>query len=134
MVMSILEDYEKRFGLAPLTNDEILERVEIAEAGLGTAEHNPAQRTDRVIVWLHDQVQSLAGRLGMNKAPDAYRCGWCFRALGSKDEQWHELPLMSLDDVQTHSQLCEHNPLVQKIRKLESLLAEDGWIPGEAKS
>lgn len=121
---TVLELYETRHELQPLTPDEILRQVDAAE-GILKDDAPPQDLIDeRLICWLNDRVQALAGRLAMNKAPEAYRCGWCFRAAGAKDEDWNELPEMSLEEVGVHTLSCEHNPLVKQSRELAAQLED----------
>lgn len=124
--MTTLENYEQRFGLAELTPDEILNHVQNAEERMATCTSHGLRTTsaddDRVLLWLHDTLQATNIELGM--APILARCAWCFRAGPTTNEGWRALPRMSFDDAGAHSQVCEHNPLVQKIRTLEASIDE----------
>lgn len=130
--MSILEEYEKRYGIATLTTEQISRRVELSEACLTSpAVGDPRLHTESIIVWLHDRLQAAYGAIENPAAPVAARCAWCFRAGLQTDETWRALPKMTLDDAAAHSQVCERNPLVQEIRRLTALL--DGFVHGEGK-
>ncbi len=127
--MSVLEDYEKRMGLSPLSPDQVLGVVQLAENHMATCTHNGVRTTsaddDRVLIWLHDHAQALTAIFDSLKGvPLRHRCGWCFRAGPMTREAWEALPSMDLDAVQAHAGICEHNPLVQKIVKLRAQVAE----------
>jgi hypothetical protein len=126
-LVSILEEYEKRFKMGPLSPDEILKRIELAEACLESPGVGVIGRleTERVIVWLHDRLQAIAVRAGTEEhAPNGFRCGWCFRAAGCTDESWRSLPTFTLDAIRAHTEICEHNPLVQRCRAAEAALED----------
>lgn len=131
--MTTLENYEHRFGIAGLTADEILKHVENAEANMARCTSLGLRTTsagdDRVLVWPSGRLQAVYAALEGRGVPVAARCAWCFRAGPQTDEAWGELPKMTLDDAAIHSQVCEHNPLVQQIRRLTALL--DGFVHGE---
>lgn len=129
--MSILEDYEKRLGIEPLTPDDILMHVDAAEGYLQSASGTRSVAQERALCWLHDRLQAVYSALENPGVPAASRCAWCFYAGARTDETWNALPKMTLDDASTHSQVCEHNPLVQEIRRLTALL--DGFVHGEGK-
>lgn len=129
--MSILENYEKRFKLRPLDPDDISFHVGAAEETLRRAQDANLATSIRTVVWLHDRLQAAYDALENPAAPVAARCAWCFRAGLQTDETWHALPKMTLDDAAAHSQVCEHNPLVQEVRRLTALL--DGFVHGEGK-
>lgn len=121
--MSALDDYEKRFGLQPLTPEEILKRVDLAEACLGNPRvGDPRLHTERVVFWLGDRVQAMASAIGDRDGVTT--CAWCWRAAGFTREAHGKLPRMTLDDAAAHSQVCDHNPLVRKIRELERQVEE----------
>lgn len=130
--MSVLEDYEKRCGLPALTSEQISRRIDLAEACLASpAIGDPRLHTESIIVWLHDRLQAMYAALENPAAPVNARCAWCFRAGPQTDETWSALPKMTLDDSAVHAQVCEHNPLVQEIRRLTALLEEHGFVRGE---
>lgn len=124
--MTTLENYEKRFGLAELTPDEILNHVENAQGHMAMCTSHGLRTTsaddDRVLIWLYDTLLATNIELGM--PPVLVRCVWCFRAGPATGEAWRALPKMSLDDAAAHSQVCDHNPLVRKIRELEASIEE----------
>jgi hypothetical protein len=125
-LVSILENYDKRFHMEPLTVDQILRQVEMSERNLESPDDSTMiLAADRVIVWLHDRLQGIAGRAGTEEhAPDGYRCGWCFRAAGCTDESWRSLPTFTLDAIRAHTEICEHNPLLQRCRTAEAALED----------
>lgn len=136
--MSVLEEYEKRLGLAALQPDEILRIVEATEQHMARCTEAGIRTTsadeDRVTLWLHDRLQAAYGAMEAAKdVPQLHRCGWCFRAAGLTREAWDALPSMDLDAIQAHAAVCEHNPLVQKIATLEALLKEHGFTRGESE-
>lgn len=115
--MSILEEYEKRMKLPPLTTDEILSLVQDAEAFLSGAEVSKEPRAideaPRVVVWLHDRLQVVWTALENPRPPVEHRCAYCWNAAGRTEEAWHAVPAVPYDDACLHAQVCEHNPLVQ---------------------
>lgn len=119
--MSVLEEYDERMKLTPLTAEEILKRVERAEACLTSpAVGDPRLHTERILVWLHDRLQAAYGAIeAAREVPQLHRCAWCWRAGPMTREAWEALPTMNLDEAQDHTQKCEHNPLVQRIGDLE---------------
>lgn len=131
--MNVLENYERRCGLEPLTSEQILEQVEAAEDYLQSGNHDAAER-QRAMVWLHGRLQAVYDAIDNPAAPVEGRCAWCLRAAGGSDEAWRALPKMNMEDSAAHSQVCEHNPLVHKIRTLEALLEEYGFVRGEGSS
>lgn len=135
--MSVLEDYEKKCGLAPIDAERVLFEVEVAEGKLRDEVSSARNFSDlptynRVLVWLHDRLQAVYAALENPKAPVAARCAWCFRAAGGTDEAWRALPVMNMEDSAAHAQVCEHNPLVSELAKLRALLEEHGFIEGQA--
>lgn len=50
--------------------------------------------------------------------PKQNRCGWCVKSAGSTDAAWREAVVYSLDEVQAHTLVCEHNPLVAELARV----------------
>jgi hypothetical protein len=46
----------------------------------------------------------------------AYRCGWCIKAAGNTKQAWDAAQVMTLDEVQAHTLVCDYNPMVAAIR------------------
>lgn len=132
--MSILEEYDERMQIKPLTVEEILNRVELAEACLTSpAVGDPRLHTERVLAWLHDRLQDAYSAMETARdVPQFHRCAWCWRAGPMTSASWDALPTMTLDEAGDHTQKCEHNPLVAKIRTMEALMEEHGFRTGEA--
>jgi hypothetical protein len=122
--MSILEDYEKRCGREPLTSDQVFETVEATERFLERADVTTAVEGARAMVWLHDRLQAVLEGLANPVVPVKARCAYCLRAAGGTDEAWRALPAMDMDAAFAHSQECEHNPLVLRVRELQAQLEE----------
>ena len=123
--MSILEEYDRRCSREPLTPDRIVEHIDAAERFLERADKTYAVETERVICWLHDRLQAIAGRAGTSeRMPAAYRCGWCHKTAGSTEDAWRSLPEFTLDGIRSHTETCEHNPLVQRCRAAEATLED----------
>lgn len=120
--MSVLEEYDERMKLTPLTAEEILKRVERAEACLTSpAVGDPRLHTERILVWLHDRLQAAYGAIeAAREVPQLHRCAWCWRAGPMTREAWEALPTMTMDEAGDHTQKCDHNPLVQRNRQLEA--------------
>lgn len=109
--MSELDDYDKRCGREPLTTDQVCEHTNAARRYLERADKTTACETQRVIVWLDDLLGWALDKL--ERVPTEHRCGWCWKARGATSDTWQDLPKMSLDDIQAHTLVCEHNPLVK---------------------
>lgn len=120
--MSILEDYEKAFGLEPFTPDQILTMLESAEEHMKGCTEAQIRTTgadaDRLPIWLSDRLQAVYAALENPKVPVGHRCAYCWNAAGRTEEAWHALPAVSYDDACLHAQVCEHNPLVQSIARI----------------
>jgi hypothetical protein len=135
--MNTLESYEQRFGLAELTSEEILRHVDNAEEHMARCTQIGMRTTsaddDRVPIWLSERLQVMAAALGDPRGVMA--CGWCWKAAGLTTEVWRGLPKMNLADAQAHAQVCEHNPLVVKIRELEAANEQlrRSWLIGEMR-
>jgi hypothetical protein len=121
---TVLEQYEERYRLAPLTPDVIIACVGAAEQIL-LSDVLPTDLVDeRELLWLHDRLQAVYTALENPSVPVVSRCAWCFCAGPQTDEAWAALPKMTLDDAGIHAQVCEHNPLVQEVRRLSALLED----------
>lgn len=122
--MSVLTEYEQRMKLEPLTGDEILHVVEDAEAfltgGARSIDPRPIDEIRRVILLMHEILESQAERLGITRIPEGSKCAYCLVAAGRTDEAWMDLPSMTFDEAQAHAQVCEHNPLVRRMRDLQA--------------
>lgn len=119
--MSILELYEKRYNLDPLTIDEIAKKVEAADEILASDVRPEDLVDERLILWLSDRLQAAYDAMQTAKdIPTRHRCAWCWRAGPMTGAAWDALPTMTLDEAGDHTQKCEHNPLVQRNRMLEA--------------
>lgn len=109
--------------------DLIVRAMKLADARFPESDRRPyADLTDdeavaAAVVLLADR---LAERLVQAKAPPTqHKCGWCWRATGGTPEAWQGLAAFtSIEDARTHAGECEHNPLVQEIRRLKQQCAD----------
>lgn len=54
--------------------------------------------------------------------PAAYKCGWCVKMAGGDDTAWQAAPSMTVVEVQAHTLVCPHNPLVIEIEALREMV------------
>jgi hypothetical protein len=124
LTMGVLEDYESKFGLKPLTAEQISDRIFSSEEHMEGCTNHGIRTTladeDRVLLWLNERVLELYARLGDLRGTMV--CGWCWKAAGLTQEIWRDLPKYTLPDAQEHALTCEHNPLVVRNRELQAQL------------
>ncbi|HEY6117010.1 MAG TPA: hypothetical protein VI172_13730, partial [Candidatus Dormibacteraeota bacterium] len=78
MNKTVLEMYEERYGLEPLTPDNIVTCIETAEQVLLSDVHPSKLVAQRHLLWLSDRLRAYAGSSGTeDRAPAGHRCGWC---------------------------------------------------------
>lgn len=59
-------------------------------------------------------------------APGLHRCGWCVAAAGDNEAAWQAVPTMDAAAIRAHTQGCEHNPLVRRVKELEGAIFKLG--------
>ncbi len=117
--MSAVADFEKKFGVDPISDDYLFDLYEESEEILVNATGSTPETDDaRLFLFLIDKIHEHAD--AADKIPTEFRCWWCFSTGPKTEEAWAGLQKMPVDAMIDHVSACRHNPMVNRIIDLET--------------